>query len=397
MIEKAALIDALRRQKARLERQEKTIERDLARKIRIDIPFTIILSGMRRSGKSTLLRQLIRREGPAHYLNCEDPRTYGMTVSDYETLLSACEEVSGKADLYCFDEIQFIPGWERIVRGLLDENKHVIVTGSTAALMSGDLGTKLTGRHRTYEVFPFSYREFLEKTGLRPEKASVTAYLAKGGFPEALNLDDEDVLREYFTDILLRDVIVKHKLRDVPLMNDFAMFLISNVGKEFSFNALRNTHHLGSARTAIAYVSFLEECYLLFTIPKFEHSLKKQRVNPKKVYAIDTGLVKANSKSTSYDEGRLFENAVFLHLRRKHKYIFYFRRNGECDFIIRDQGFQAVQACVRLDQDNLKRELDGIHEAMDELKLKKGTIVTMDQDDKFGNVTVIPAWKWFLQ
>ncbi len=394
MIEKEFLARIMREQHEQLKWPNTGIERALASTIRTDVSFVNILSGIRRSGKSTLLRQIINKKDNTAYLTFEDPRTAAMNIDDYDKLLSILR--ARAATLVCFDEVQNLEQWERVIRGLLDMNFHVIVTGSTASLLSKELGTKLTGRHRTHEVFPFSYAEFLKATTMPPGDTSFKQYLWSGGFPEYVLEKNVRTLNDYFNDILARDVILKQGIREHKTLRDVALFLLSNIGKEYSHNQLAKTFSLGSPATAISYVHALEECYMFFTIPKFEHSLKKQRVNPKKVYAIDTGFAFANSKSTSNDEGRLFENAVFLHLRMAYKDMSYYRRTRECDFVVLGKDKQALQACSNITQDNLKRELEGIHEAMDELKITKGIIVTLNQEDTFGNVKAVPAWKWML-
>jgi hypothetical protein len=145
-----------------------------------------------------------------------------------------------------------------------------------------------------------------------------------------------------------------------------------------------------------SYVSFFEESYLIFTIPKFDYSYKKQLINPKKAYVIDTGLAKVNSVSFSEDNGRMLENAAFLHLRRKHKDIYYFKEKGECDFLIKEKGkiTNAFQICYELTEDNKEREIAGLKEAMEKFKLKTGIILTLKQKDDFGSIKVIPAWEW---
>ena len=188
---------------------------------------------------------------------------------------------------------------------------------------------------------------------------------------------------------------MRYGLRDAKVVKDLAIYLLSNAGKEFSFNKLKKLFNFGSTNTVISYVSFYEESYLLFTVSKFDFSFKKQLVNPKKVYSIDIGLSRANSVSFSKDSGRVLENLVFLYLRRMYKDIFFFKGDNECDFLIREKGkvSQAIQVCYKLSEDNKEREINGLKEAMSKFGLVKGIIITFNQKDKLGNIIVKPVWE----
>jgi len=172
--------------------------------------------------------------------------------------------------------------------------------------------------------------------------------------------------------------------------------LLSNIGKEYSNNNLAKTFEFGSVSTVISYISYFEESYLIFTIPKFDFSYKKQIINPKKVYCIDGGMITANTVSFTEDKGRVLENAVFIHLRKKYKEIYYFKDKHECDFVTREKGkiTNAVQVCTELNEENREREIAGLQEAMKKLKLQTGTIITLNQEDKLGSIKIEPVWKW---
>ena len=307
------------------------------------------------------------------------------------------KENFGESDHYFFDEIQNVPEWERFIRQKHDEGKKIIITGSNASLLSRELGTKLTGRHLTYELFPFSYKEMLKLKGKKESIKTLREYLNKGGFPEYLKYEKTEILQELLKDILARDIIVRHKLKDSKIIKELTIYLISNIGKEFSYNKLKEYFNTGSTNTIISYISFLEDSFVLFTVPRFDYSLKKQIINPKKIYAIDTGLIRANTTSFTLDDGRIIENAVFLHLRKKYKEIFYYKGNRECDFLIKEgtKITHAVQVCNILTEENKQREIEGLQEAMQKFNLKKGTIITMDQKDKIENVEIIPLIEFF--
>lgn len=403
MILKDTLRSITRSQRDELSKLSCGIEREKLSQIDISIPFAIVLSGIRRCGKSTLLRQLMPRRKDFYYFNFEDPRLAGFEAEDFQKLDDVFVEEYGPSSYYFFDEIQNVKKWELIVRKILDSKKHVVITGSNASLLSIELGTRLTGRHLRYELFPFSFREFLKFTGKHPSQESFEYYFLKGGFPEYLVTTRAEVLQELLNDIIARDIALRHNIRNLKTIKEFALYLLTNTGKTFSYNSLKKIFGLGSTNSAIAFVSHLEDSYLIFTIPKFDYSLKKQLINPKKAYSIDNGLSNVNSASFSEDRGRMLENIVFLNLRKKHKDIFYFNEKGECDFLVKEGAkiSEAVQVCYDLNDDNKDREIHGLIEAMNKFKLKEGTIITYEQEEEIKTsgktIKVVPALKWLLK
>lgn len=359
-----------------------------------------VISGIRRCGKSTLLCQLMATRQGFYYFNFEDPRVAGFSLEDFSRLDAALREEFGGAGAYFFDEIQNVEKWELYVRAGLDSGGRFFITGSNASLLSRELGTRLTGRHMRHELYPFSYTEFLSFSGKKAGKESFLQYLKSGGFPEYLKNGRKELLNELFNDIISRDIVVRHGIRSARALREMALFLVSNIGKEFSYNKLAGSFGLGSANTAADFASFLEDAYLIFQVPKFDYSLRKQIANPKKAYCVDNGLSSANSASFSEDSGRLLENHVFLCLKRAGFEVFYFRGRKECDFIARNgrNSLSAIQSCFELNEENKERELSGLLEAMESLKLSRGTIVTLAQEDSFTlegrRVSVVPAWKW---
>lgn len=366
-------------------------------------PFAYILTGVRRSGKSTLLKQIMRLHDSVNYFNFEDSRTAGFELSDFQVLEELFLELNGNNSMLFFDEIQNVKEWERYIREAVDKNKSVILTGSNANLLSRELGTKLTGSHLDFVAYPFSYSEFLTYFKETPGAESFYTYLPKGGFPGYLNLNKGEMLSTLVSDILFRDIFSRYHLRNQDVYKKIVQYLLSNVGKEVSSNNLKNTFEIASTTSVLEFLNYLIDAYLLFLVPKYDTSLKVQVRNPKKVYAIDPGLVNFSSISGSPYYGRLFENAIFLHLKRSGKEIWYFKGKKECDFIYRESKtiFSAIQVCWKVDQQNLKREVDGLVEAMNSLQLKNGSIVTFNQEDKIvqENLTIeiIPAWKWLLR
>lgn len=426
MILKETLRKVVKSQKSELESFDYGIKREVLDEINPNTSYALILSGVRRCGKSTLLHQLLKKLPHFYYLNFEDTRLEGFQVEDFEKLDEIFNEEYGESEYYLFDEIQNIDRWEIFVRSKLDIGKKFIITGSNAFLLSKELGTRLTGRHLNIELFPFSFKEFLSMRKEQANADSFYEYLKNGGFPGYLDYKEQDesndllkkhpagiyllnyykkqeVLRELLMDIVERDIIVRYKIRDSKIIKTLAIYLITNVGKEFSYNNLKKMLNLGSVSTAISFVSYLEDSYLIFTVPKFDYSLKKQIVNPKKVYSIDNGLSISNSVTFSSDQGRMLENTVFLGLRRKYKEIFYFKGKGECDFLIKNQNKikMAIQVCYDLNEENKDREINGLLEALKEFNLKSGLILTFNQEDKFKvegkSIIVKPAWKWLIE
>ena len=402
MILQSAINQVIETQKANLSQKDGGLKRDALVTLPELSAFALIVSGIRRCGKSTLLFQLLKERYPgALYLNFEDPRLYEFGPTDFAKL-DECIKASGARALF-FDEIQIIPEWERYARQKLDEDYNLVITGSNASLLSRELGTRLTGRHITKELFPFSYHEFCSFKGLSYDKASVLAYLELGGFPEYLKQGVPEILNQLFEDILVRDIAVRYGVRDVKTLQRLAFYLISNVSKPVTGNRLKTLFEIGSTSTVMEYLSHLEYSYLLQFVPKFSYSFRKQIANPRKVYAIDTGMINVSSGSFSEDNGRKFENLVYLHLRQKYKEIYYFAEKGECDFVIIDRGklVEAVQVCFELNPDNISRELAGVVEALTFFGTDEGYIITLDQTDRFEKngkiVNVVPAHYYLLK
>ena len=394
MIPEKSLRVCVKSQKEDLDLRNIGIKREL--EIDENISHIIVISGIRRAGKSTIMKQVMKRNKMFNYFNFEDPRVAGFEIRDFQKLKEILKEENKGSERNFFDEIQNVPEWERFVRYLHDKKEKVMITGSNASLLSRELGTKLTGRYLGYEVFPFSYNEFLTSTKEKPSKQSFENYILYGGFPEFLESKKNEYHRELYNNIINRDIIVRHNLKQGKDIMELGIFLITNSGKEFSYNRLKSLLDIGSTTTVSEYVSFLEDSYLLFVVPKFDFSYRMQIKNPKKSYSIDTGFSKSVSASNSDDKGKYLENAVFLFLRRKYKDIFYFREKKECDFLVKDRGkvIMAIQVCYELNTENMDREIDGLKEAMNKFKLKQGFIITLDNNDEFDNIKVIPAWKW---
>jgi len=400
MILKSLLQEVAEAQKENLLRLNIGLKRHQLGEIPELASHALIISGIRRCGKSTLLHQLLKERYPdAFYLNFEDPRLYDFELNDFSRLDELIRQQEKEA--LFFDEIQVIEGWERYVRQKLDEGLKLVITGSNASLLSSELGSKLTGRHITKELFPFSWSEFCEFKSLDFSEAALKEYMEVGGFPEYVKTEDDDILHQLFEDLLVRDIAVRFGVRDIKTLQRLALYLVSNVGNLVTGNKLRSLFGVGATSTVMEYFSHLEQTWLIHFIPKFSYSVRKQSINPRKVYAIDTGLVNVNSKSFSDDFGRILENLVFLHLRRIFREICYFSEKGECDFVAFEQGKakEVIQVCYELNPDNLDRELNGLFEALSFFNLEKGCIITQNQADRFereGKVAEVMACHQFF-
>ena len=402
MLLKSTIEEVYQSQKELLTNYNTGWERELLHKIKLDTDFISIITGIRRSGKSTLLKQLMEKRIKQYcFLNFEDPRLSGFDLQDFEKLDEIFSKEHG-SPYYVFDEIQNVPQWEKFIRYKQDTGTKIILTCSNASLLSRELGTQLTGRHLDYELFPFSFSEYLNATKNKANAKSLEEYIKEGGFPGYLKYKDKNILFHLTDDIIYRDIAVRYGIKNDRLLKQILVYLLTNSAKLFSYNKLKNLFALGSPNTIIDYISFFENSYILFTIPKFSYSLKKQIYNPKKVYAIDTGLINLLSASFSQDKGRQLENIVFLYLRRKYRDIYYYSETNECDFIVKNNKniISAYQVSYVLNKDNLNREINGLLEAMKTINLSQGTIITLDQSDKFvidnKVINVIPAWQFIL-
>ncbi len=400
MILKGEIAAAVAGQRKGLAKNFTLTQRDAIALLKPSSTHIEVITGIRRCGKSTLMRQLITGiQSDFAYLNFEDPRIFGFEISDFPKL----DEVFGEEiPTYFFDEIQNVPGWEVYVRQLHDRGHKVFVTGSNASLLSSELGTRLTGRHLAHEIFPFSYSEFLAYSQLQDNTENFTEYLLSGGFPEYLRDRNPEVLQNLLKDIVFRDIAIRYGIKNTKTLMDITLFLISNVGKTTSFNSLRKAFEVGSPSTVSDYLAWLEDAYLFFFLPRFSWSAKSISKNPKKVYCIDTGFARANSLSFNDDRGRLLENLVYILLRKTKLSLYYFKEMKECDFVVFEENSckWLIQVTEKLHVDNQKREMDGLLEAMGFFGKTEGFILTLNQADSLSSdgkaVHILPV-KDFLR
>jgi len=376
-------------------------------------PFIIIISGVRRCGKSTLLKQIIAKH-PGYYLNFDDDRLITFMVEDFQKLTEVFYELYGESQYYYLDEIQNIEGWELYARRLHDEGKKLYITGSNATMLSKELGTRLTGRFLQLTLYPFSFREFIKyrkvpaskSDGFTTEEKSVLKaafhqYIILGGFPEYLLTENDEYLRTLYNSIIYRDVLARYNITSDKTVKELMYQIASNIAKEFSYNSLKKTLQLGSSTTVKDYINYIENSYLLVQVPKYSYSTKSQIYANKKIYMIDTAMAILSGFRMSGDMGRLLENLVCIQLKRRNNELFYFRDKFECDFIaIKNNVYCAIQVCYDFNDNNRAREINGLVEAMEKLNLKEGEIITIDQEEVLDydhrQIKIVPAYKWFL-
>lgn len=402
------------------------------------IPANKILSfmGVRRSGKTysfyQIMDDLIAKGVSIQdilFINFEDDRLSPIDTKDLPILLSTYYELYPQkkdSKVYAFfDEVQNVPGWERFVRRVNEtENIRLHITGSSSKMLSKELSTTLRGRTVAYEVFPFSFTEYLafknieRKTTSSKDKAQAVKafndYLLKGGFPEILDcLENEriDILQEYINLIIYKDLIERHNIQNHALVKYLIQHFFANISSLLSVNKLykdlKSQGYKASKDTLFNYLSHLEDAYCFFTVPIFSESIRTQHVNPRKIYAIDHGLVSACTWMPRENIGRLLENLVFTHLRRISPWrnIFYYKteKGSEIDFVIEEKGrvTSLIQVCATLEEkETRERETKALFEAMDELKIKSAIIITRNESETINKgkkkIHIIPAWRWLI-
>ena len=384
-------------------------------------PSIIIISGIRRSGKSTIMKTLQRELSESdYYINFEDDRLVQFKLSDFQTLLEVFIELFGKQSTFYFDEIQNVEGWETFIRRLHDQNNKIFITGSNARLLSRELGTHLTGRYIPVEVYPLSFKEivvhkhpeivfnkFLGTTEIGLGLQSFANYMINGGIPDFVKYAQDEYLRSLYEGILYRDIITRHGITLKKPLKELVYYLASNIGKEISYSNLCKLLSIGSANTISTYCGYLQDSYLCFFVNRYSHSLQKQILYHKKCYFIDPAIIRLIGFRVSEDRGRLLENIAFLKLQTLKYEIFFHKQTKECDFLLRQGNkiIQAIQVTVSLNNpETRERELNGLLEAMKEYNLNKGLILTeaeeetieLIQNENKYFITVIPLWRWLL-
>lgn len=396
-------------------------DREIVNNVDIKGKEIIDFVGPRRSGKSSILKLLIRKLKTNNYIyiNFEDPFFISNNNPEIiEKILELFKEhFNSNLKYLFFDEIQEIQNWEKIIRKLRDaEDYKIFITGSSSRLLSKEISSLITGRHLSYQVFPLSFREFLTfnnmeifaKKDIMLKKTEIyknfNKYLEIGGFPEPVISKNQELLKNYFYDILEKDIVRRYDIREKGVLERLAVYLMSNSGKISSIESLKKIF-LVSSLPINSYLSYLKESLLIFELPQFSYSLKKQEKTFKKYYSVDTGLANAVSFQFSQDKGRILENVVFHHLNRTNNKIYYYKTksNLEVDFLVKEKTKpqMLIQVAWSIeDEVAKKREVKALVEALNELNLNKGLILTNSEKEaiKIDNKTIeiMPVFEWLL-
>jgi predicted AAA+ superfamily ATPase len=382
------------------------------------LPHAVIISGLRRVGKSTLLLQMAHKLGKDsfYYLNFEDDRFLGFESQDANYLFQHLVELFGERKIFILDEVQNVPDWERFVRRFMDQGYKFYITGSNASLLSRELGTRLTGRYVPIELFPFSFQEYLQFTGeiipnldrLRTADVArlnslLDRYMRAGGIPDAVKYPDLPLLRTLYEDVLYRDIAARYRLDAVYALRELAYYLVSHPAGMVSYNKLKSQFKLGSVNTIKSFVEYMQNSWLIFTMNVYDYSLKRQQIAPKKIYCVDTGLSNAVGFRFSPNTGRLMENLVFLALRQgTDKIYYYLAPDGlEVDFYLPDH-HQLIQVAQNMtDPVTRERELRALRIAVHALKAKQAIVLSSANDEDVNvdgvNVQIRSLSEWLLE
>lgn len=421
-----------------LDFQETKLQTGVPRRLAIEVVpgKATVCIGVRRSGKSTYLYQVIQRllDGgvPTEnilYLNFFDDRLYNLRQEGvgliFEAYYSLYPEKKNTEKVYCFfDEIQVVAGWEPFVERLLrTERCEIYITGSSAQMLSKEIATQMRGRALSWELFPFSFKEYLSYKGIEIDgpfstkkrllvQKAFEGYWETGGFPEVVGLEKRlriKVHQEYFRTVLFRDVVERHNVSHPKALADLAHRLVDNISSLYSVNAL--TGHLKSlghkAPKAVVsdYLEWFEDAYFLFTVRLFDASLTRSKTNPKKVYCIDHAMITSVSSGILVNSGHLLENLVFTALRRLSAQIYYYKSKSglEVDFTVQmpDGARLLVQVCESMQVKQTRtREIKSLTAAMADLGIRTGTIVTRSETERLeidaGVIEIVPAWRFLL-
>jgi hypothetical protein len=346
-------------------------------------------------------------------------------AEELNLFLESLLEINPDMRFILLDEIQNVPGWELFANRLQRNGYRVIITGSNAHLLSMELATHLTGRHRMYEVFPYSFREYLRMRNISFEEnrtystrtratlsAAFSEYFALGGFPEITRIVNRNAyLQDLYDKVLSQDIAMRHGVRYIKTLKDIAQYVASNYSSKLSYQNVKNAFSLGSIHTIKNYVQYMQDAYLFFSVEAFSHKPKEKVRLPRKMYGVDISLVRALSTSGQKNEGRLLENLVYIEMLRRKKIVHYYsdpQNKYEVDFVCNDPGTNdiiLVQVCTDASVAETKeRELRALLSArkvfkgIDDSRMK---IITMDYratENVSGiNIEYIPAWEWLLE
>lgn len=390
----------------------------------VEVKEVTILTGVRRSGKSTLMYQIISnllKKGVSPkqvlFVNLEDKKLAQDSLDDIYEIYRQSLNIDKKAYIF-LDEVHRKEGWESWIRKKYDlkTSDKFVISGSCSYLLRREYSALLTGRNLTFEVFPLSFEEFLLFKNVELDKKNVKAgilldktrrlilrlfdeYLNLGGFPEVLFKPEKfkmRLLEQYFDDVLYKDIVDRYSLNSQKA-KDLALFFTANFTGLFSLRKVRNSLKL-SYDTVKDYLSYYKEAFLFFTLDHFSYSFKEQKTLPSKVYCIDNGLRNAVSFKFSKDEGKLAENLVLVELKRREEGVYYWKNKREVDFVIKNKGQSLTVINVSYTDEVNEREIGGLLEFKEKFKSKTRELflLTKDTERSEQGVQLVPLWKWLL-
>lgn len=416
-MEKHKLKEVLQDQQSLFAKVDDFIEREVSLKDYMKGNEIVIITGIRRCGKSSLLKIISKKlKEKFVYMNFDDIRLTDFKVENFEDIEEIVSEIYGiKTNvIYLLDEVQNVHLWERWVNNLYSKKIKVFVTGSNSSILSSEISSFLTGRNKVIKLYPFSFTEFLLFKKIKinyqttDERRAISQafneYFEKGGFPLVIINDDLSLSKQYFEDILNKDIIKRYGIKKIKELNDLILYLFSNVSKTYSYSTLKQISSIKSLSMINNYIEYLKNVFVASTINKFDYSIKKQKVSSSKFYVLDTSFLKTVAFNFSENMGRRLENLVFIELIRRGSEVYYHAKKNECDFIVKE-GLKittALQVCLILDNAvTKKREVDGLIEALKAYKLKEGLILTLDKEEEFvleeKKIIIKPVWKWLLE
>lgn len=379
----------------------------------------LIISGIRRCGKSVLMQQIRDRlVEKDFFFNFDDERLANFKLDDFQKLQECFVELFGEQHTYYFDEIQNIEGWERFVRRLYNAGNKIVITGSNARMLSRELGTHLTGRYLQVEIYPFSFQEYLAmneipvnaKTlyttnGRTTMVKSFVKYMECGGFPKFLQDGSVSYLTSLYESIIYRDILTRNGLTNEKEMLELMFYLASNATKRVTYSSLGKVVGIQHPDTIKNYLEYIQQTYLISQLFRYDPSVKKQMMSPKKIYFVDNAIIKRIGFNATENNGVFLENLVFIELKRRGWDVYYYADKKECDFIVR-KGLHisdAYQVTLKMDSPQTReREIAGVREAMQAYSLSKGYILTFEGKETINFddgtiVEVVPVWEWILQ
>ena len=379
----------------------------------------LIISGIRRCGKSVLMQQIRDRlVEKDFFFNFDDERLANFKLDDFQKLQECFVELFGEQHTYYFDEIQNIEGWERFVRRLYNAGNKIVITGSNARMLSRELGTHLTGRYIQVEIYPFSFQEYLAMneipvnaktlyttTGRATMVKSFVKYMECGGFPKFLQDGSVSYLTSLYESIIYRDILTRNGLTKEKEMLELMFYLASNATKRVTYSSLGKVVGIQHPDTIKNYLEYIQQTYLISQLFRYDPSVKKQMMSPKKIYFVDNAIIKRIGFNATENNGVFLENLVFIELKRRGWDVYYYADKKECDFIVR-KGLHisdAYQVTLKMDSPQTReREIAGVREAMQAYSLSKGYILTFEGKETINFddgtiVEVVPVWEWILQ